>query len=474
MKRFYPYNLVALMACLVIGLFVFHHVSTSQTRINPPESTSGPAATQNTLPTVPVILPTEPTPEEPASTETDPVSRPPRIVPGTLPIHNRTTEAVPETPAVSSEETTEEPEETTEQPADTRPYTPPTQTRYVPPTTRYTPPTMPRVTTVPIQTEEDYDFRGSVIVIYMDLNGEILDKDDPFMKDVFETPYAASPKEFSGYHYVGLAEGSAPASGVIQKGALQVIYVYEKHIFEVKNAVDAEVGKEGYTGDKVCANCGYTEHGETIPALTEPDSSQEETTSGSDLPTETNPPSSEEPQETTPEETPPSESSSEETEPQTPESSDSTECQHSSTHKEGQKDATCSEAGYTGDDICDSCGAKVASGEPIPATGQHTTELRNQKAPSCTEDGYSGDEVCVHCGTVVSQGAPIPAKGHAEGVRQGYREPAVGVPGYTGDLVCPDCGTVLEYGSEIPALTEAAPPEPPADTPADNPLADTP
>ena len=49
--------------------------------------------------------------------------------------------------------------------------------------------------------------------------------------------------------------------------------------------------------------------------------------------------------------------------------------------------------------------------EVISATG-HDTELVGAKDATCTEDGYTGDEVCKVCQTVVKQGEVIPALGH--------------------------------------------------------------
>ena len=41
---------------------------------------------------------------------------------------------------------------------------------------------------------------------------------------------------------------------------------------------------------------------------------------------------------------------------------------------------------------------------------QHkNTEVRNQVPATCTEDGYTGDEVCIDCGEIVKQGEVIPA-----------------------------------------------------------------
>ena len=83
-------------------------------------------------------------------------------------------------------------------------------------------------------------------------------------------------------------------------------------------------------------------------------------------------------------------------------------CEHASTEIRGAKEATCTEDGYTGDEVCTACGEIVKQGETIPALG-HKTELRNAKEATCTEDGYTGDEVCTVCGETVKEGQVIPA-----------------------------------------------------------------
>ena len=77
----------------------------------------------------------------------------------------------------------------------------------------------------------------------------------------------------------------------------------------------------------------------------------------------------------------------------------------------GAKPATCTEDGYTGDEVCTVCGETVKKGEVIPALG-HKTQLVGAKAATCTEDGYTGDEVCTVCGETVKKGEVIPATGH--------------------------------------------------------------
>ena len=49
--------------------------------------------------------------------------------------------------------------------------------------------------------------------------------------------------------------------------------------------------------------------------------------------------------------------------------------------------------------------------ETLPATG-HDTQLVGAKAATCTEDGYTGDEVCKTCGETVTKGEVVKATGH--------------------------------------------------------------
>ena len=77
----------------------------------------------------------------------------------------------------------------------------------------------------------------------------------------------------------------------------------------------------------------------------------------------------------------------------------------------GAKPATCTEDGYTGDEVCKTCGVTVKKGEIIPATG-HDTEIVGAKPATCTQDGYTGDEVCKTCGETVTKGEVVKATGH--------------------------------------------------------------
>ena len=115
----------------------------------------------------------------------------------------------------------------------------------------------------------------------------------------------------------------------------------------------------------------------------------------------------------------------------------------------GAKAATCTEDGYTGDEVCTVCGETVKKGEVIPAPG-HKTQLVGAKAATCTEDGYTGDEVCTVCGETVKKGKVIPAPGHKTQL-VGAKAATCSEDGYTGDEVCTVCQEVVKKGEVIPA-----------------------
>ncbi len=87
---------------------------------------------------------------------------------------------------------------------------------------------------------------------------------------------------------------------------------------------------------------------------------------------------------------------------------------HAWTYTSCAAEATCTETG-SATLTCAICGATKA--DTLPALG-HKTELQKQADPTCTENGYTGDQVCVDCGETIIQGQTVPATGHvfADGV----------------------------------------------------------
>ena len=123
------------------------------------------------------------------------------------------------------------------------------------------------------------------------------------------------------------------------------------------------------------------------------------------------------------------------------------------------KAAACTQAGNTAYYSCSVCG-KLFSDEScsnpitlsdtiIPATGHHG-QTQGVKSATCTEPGYTGNQVCKDCGAVLSTGSTIPATGH-HGQTQGAKSATCTEAGYTGNQVCTVCGEILEAGSTIPA-----------------------
>ena len=81
----------------------------------------------------------------------------------------------------------------------------------------------------------------------------------------------------------------------------------------------------------------------------------------------------------------------------------------------------------------------------------HTTSIQNAKAATCTEDGYTGDEVCTMCDKTIKTGEAIKALGHKEVV-----DPAVAATcttdGKTEGKHCSVCEAVIAAQETIPAL----------------------
>ena len=75
------------------------------------------------------------------------------------------------------------------------------------------------------------DKKGSVDVVHKTTDGQILADVKPVVTDVnVGTAYDTEKGNFNGYHFVGMAEDSAAADGVVSEGIKHVIYLYEKDV----------------------------------------------------------------------------------------------------------------------------------------------------------------------------------------------------------------------------------------------------
>ncbi|MBR6524971.1 MAG: leucine-rich repeat domain-containing protein [Clostridia bacterium] len=158
--------------------------------------------------------------------------------------------------------------------------------------------------------------------------------------------------------------------------------------------LDAACTIDGYTGDKVCNDCGeVVEKGSAIPAMGHI-------------------------------------------------TGEITDCVN----------ATCVADGYTGDRYCEICWERVEVGEAIPAQGHTPGEPKGGYAPSCHWEGYTGDICCSTCGVYLKQGEMIPVTPHVEGELVNAAEPTCSHSGFTGEIRCVNCDSILVYGETIPAL----------------------
>ena len=129
---------------------------------------------------------------------------------------------------------------------------------------------------------------------------------------------------------------------------------------------------------------------------------------------------------------------------------------HTNTKLVGQKEATCTESGYTGDEVCIDCGEIVKQGEVIPATGHKFDET--VIAPTCTASGYD-KFVCTVCGYEYHDHFTAPL-GHGETELRDAREATCTEDGYTGDEVCTVCEEIVKQGEVIPATGHRKDPSP--------------
>ena len=114
------------------------------------------------------------------------------------------------------------------------------------------------------------------------------------------------------------------------------------------------------------------------------------------------------------------------------------------------KDATCTEAGYTGDTYCTVCGELLAAGSELEKL-PHTPELRDAQDATCTEAGYTGDTYCAVCEELLAAGTAIEKLPHTPELRDA-RDATCAEAGYTGDTYCTVCEELLTSGTAIAAL----------------------
>ena len=86
-------------------------------------------------------------------------------------------------------------------------------------------------------------------------------------------------------------------------------------------------------------------------------------------------------------------------------------CAHEKTHREGRTLSDCTEGGYTGDVICDTCGKLVGQGQNLEP-GEHTVKVVDARETNCYIEGKTGEEKCSVCDKVLKENKVIPKLEH--------------------------------------------------------------
>jgi len=86
-------------------------------------------------------------------------------------------------------------------------------------------------------------------------------------------------------------------------------------------------------------------------------------------------------------------------------------CTHDKTHREGRTLSDCTEGGYTGDVICDTCGKLVEQGQNLEP-GEHTVAVVDAREANCYIEGKTGEEKCSVCDKVLKENKVIPKLEH--------------------------------------------------------------
>lgn len=87
-------------------------------------------------------------------------------------------------------------------------------------------------------------------------------------------------------------------------------------------------------------------------------------------------------------------------------STNDTECKHTQTKTVGQKDATCTESGYTGDEVCEECGATVKKGTETEMTA-HTYDSGVITKPATSVSTGIMTYTCTVCSATTTETIPL-------------------------------------------------------------------
>ena len=110
-----------------------------------------------------------------------------------------------------------------------------------------------------------------------------------------------------------------------------------------------------------------------------------------------------------------------------------------------QKDATCTQSGYSGDIVCQICGTEISSGSELQALGHDMSDFVLTKDPNCTEAGQE-KSTCSRC--EYAETRDVGALGHD--YSEVVTKPTCTIEGYT-THICKNCGNsyISDYTEEL-------------------------
>ena len=111
---------------------------------------------------------------------------------------------------------------------------------------------------------------------------------------------------------------------------------------------------------------------------------------------------------------------------------------------------TCSEEGYSGDSLCELCGAIEEKGVVLPVTA-HTPVTDKGYAPTCTSAGLSDGSHCEICGEILTAQRVLPVGDHVPVTVPGTA-PGCLTSGLSDGAKCRDCGLLLQEQEILPRL----------------------
>ena len=242
------------------------------------------------------------------------------------------------------------------------------------------------------------------------------------------------------WHCSGCEKNFSDEAGTVVIESVSVPVNKDNHTGEkeVRNAVEATCGDDGYTGDTYCKSCGEKITDGTFVPATENHIGGEATCKLEAICDVCG------------------------------NSYGSTEASNhkGDTEVRDAVEATCGDDGYTGDTYCNDCGEKISDGNVISATGEHSDtdedklcdvcgadlsckhmgekEVRNAVEATCVKEGYTGDVYCKNCGKKIRDGMIVEATGiHTPGnwiIDEEATSEEVGLK----HKECVLCGLVLE------------------------------